>query len=130
MTIMDFKYLISDPTNNILVYITDSIYNGNPGFITRGRATDFGIAKIALAKAGDGYTLAHEIGHGKFSLKHPDNDDQHLILTEERDKEVSPIGGPYKYSDKNNFMYSTTTGRVNRIRHYQWKKIMTGRYKN
>jgi hypothetical protein len=36
----------------------------------------------------------------------------------------------FKHPDKNNFMYSTTTGRVNRIRHYQWKKIMTGRYKN
>ena len=36
----------------------------------------------------------------------------------------------FKHPDKNNFMYSKKTVRVNRIRHYQWKKIMAGRYKN
>ena len=130
MTIMDFKYLISDPTNNILVYITDSIYNEKPGFITRGRATDFGTAKIAIAKAGDGYTLAHEIGHGKFFLRHPNNDKQHLIPVDEEDDIDPPGNGPFMYKDVNNFMYSNSSGRTNKIRHYQWKKILTKKYGN
>ena len=112
----------------------DSIYNASPGTITRGRATKIGTPKIAIAKAGDGYTLAHEIGHGKFSLRHPDNDDNHLDLKLGRDGESLPPEltdkAPFNYPDKNNFMYHTSYGRVNRIRHYQWKKILTGRYKN
>ena len=105
----------------------DSIYNASAGTITRGRATDIGNPKIAMAKAGDGFTLAHEIGHGKFSLRHPDNDTLHLIPKKE-EMDDAPGPGPYKYPDKNNFMYHNSYERINRIRHYQWKKILSGKY--
>ncbi|MCB9309465.1 MAG: hypothetical protein H6567_05340 [Lewinellaceae bacterium] len=61
------------------------------------------------------FVLAHKIGHGKFWLRHPNNDSNHLIPSA-LEGETSPGVGPYNYSDKNNFMYHTSVGRVNRIR--------------
>ncbi|MCB9309463.1 MAG: hypothetical protein H6567_05330 [Lewinellaceae bacterium] len=74
----------------------------------------------------DGFVLAYEIGHGKFWLRHPDNDLDHLG---DKDGDAPPLGGPFNINDINNFMYHTSIGRVNRIRHYQWKKILTSKYK-
>ncbi len=82
-----------------------------------------------MAFHADGFTLAHEIGHGKFWLRHPDNDSKHL-LPSVKEGESAPGMGPYNIEDKENFMYHTSNGRVNRIRHYQWKKILTGKYGN
>ncbi len=80
-----------------------------------------------MTKSADGFTLAHEIGHGKFSLMHPDNDPDHLG---NKDGDSPPHNGPFNISDKQNFMYSISNLRVNRIRHYHWKKILTGTYNN
>ena len=46
------------------------------------------------------------------------------------DDGTPPSNGLFNINDSNNFMYHTSIGRVNRIRHYQWKKILTGIYKN
>ncbi len=83
-----------------------------------------------IAIHADGFTLAHEIGHGKFRLRHPDNDPKHLIPLQEENDGTPPSNGPFNINDTYNFMYHTSNGRVNRIRHYQWKKILTGIYKN
>ena len=80
-----------------------------------------------IAIHADGFSLAHEIGHAKFWLRHPDNDPDHLIPSV-LEGETSPGVGPYKYNDMNNFMYHTSVGRVNRIRQYQWKKILTSTF--
>ncbi len=72
--------------------------------------------------SGDGYTLAHEIGHGKFWLRHADNVPDHLI-------ETGSPSGPFNVIDIKNFMHSVANSISNSmIRHYQWKKIHTGKY--
>ena len=90
---------------------------------------DFDIPKIGLSILGDGYTLAHEIGHVKFSLRHPDNDLSHLKPSP-IEMDPTPGNGPYMLNDKNNFMYHKGTVRNNKVRHYQWKKILSGKYGN
>lgn len=78
-----------------------------------------------MAFHADGFTLAHEIGHGKFSLRHPDNDVFHLG---NMDGDTPPLGGSFNVQDTYNFMYSQSNIRKNVIRHYQWKKILTSTY--
>ena len=79
-----------------------------------------------IAIHADGFSLEHEIGHGKFSLRHPDNDTDHLNLP----SDMPPSGGPFNVQDTHNFMYSQSNNRKNVIRRYQWKKILGGIYKN
>lgn len=129
MTVLDKLIHVTDP-ENIIVYMTNSIYNSNGTLSTRGRATEFGVPKVAVASFADGYTLAHEIGHGKFSLRHPDNDILHLVLNVDIDGEYSPDEGTFMVPDIQNFMFSAYNFRFNRIRQYQWKKILTGKYGN
>jgi hypothetical protein len=83
-----------------------------------------GSDKLAMVNTADGYTLAHELGHAMFSLRHPDNDPKHL-----RDvKDFPPGNGPYNIDDTYNFMYSKGNLRKNLIRHYQWRRILKGNF--
>jgi hypothetical protein len=88
--------------------------------MVQGRAL-LGKNKLAIINNANGYTLAHELGHAMFSLRHPDNDPDHL-----RDEDDNPpSSGPFNFNDTDNFMYSTLNLRTNNlIRHYQWKKIL------
>ena len=71
--------------------------------------------------------IAHEIGHATFGLLHPDNDPRHINLP----KDFPPYSGPFNYNDVDNFMYSVGNNLSNsKIRHYQWKKILSGKYNN
>lgn len=120
---LDILHKIGNLSSNINVFVVDSIAHNVPGQQARGRALNFGIPTIVMAAFANGFTLAHEIGHGKFSLRHPDNDPNHLM-------EDAPGSGPYNYYDINNFMFSTSNFTIYRVRHYQWKKILTGKYNN
>jgi hypothetical protein len=81
--------------------------------------------KLAIINNTNGFTLAHEIGHAMFSLRHPDNDPDHL--RDPKDK-PPPSSGPFNFNDTDNFMYSLGDKRKNLIRQYQWKKILKGEY--
>jgi hypothetical protein len=103
--------------------------------VANSRASGLGVNSLSLAIDTDGYTLAHEIGHAKFSLKHPDDDTTHLADDKLRIPKSLKI--PINYIDKYNFMYSKSSEpindkereeRVNGIRAYQWRKIIFGKY--
>jgi hypothetical protein len=109
--------------NNVTVYIVDFI----PGdtLEVQGRASGFGTPKVSVITKANGFTLAHEIGHGLFALRHPDNDKDHLGS---REGDTPPNQGPFNFNDTDNFMYSIGNKRKNLIRHYQCVKILRGKY--
>jgi hypothetical protein len=119
------KYKYPDPApGNVTVYLVDFIPTDSTNFESYGRVATLGLYKVAVITKANGFTLAHEIGHGPFSLRHPDNDPKHLRA----DGDLPPGLGPYNFKDTDNFMYSLGNERKNLIRHYQWRKILKGNF--
>jgi hypothetical protein len=90
------------------VYLVNDLgkSNGNP---ILGHATDFGINTLALdVQDAQPSTLAHEVGHGKYALRHPED-------------QFGAPAPPNNY--KTNFMHETSTGRINVVRRYQFGLI-------
>lgn len=67
-------------------------------------------------------TLAHEIGHSQWSLRHCDSDVNYLNDNNNSNTVHTTV------DDKNNFMSTQDDGYTYIIRHYQWKKIFSGSY--
>jgi hypothetical protein len=93
---------------------------GSDGIETKGTALGLGSKMVLLAKD-DGYTIAHELGHAKFSLIHPDHT---------YDANGNKINdGQFGIADWFNFMHSPSENvpqgkvRVNNVRRYQFDLI-------
>jgi hypothetical protein len=89
-----------------------------------------GLNTLALKQSSSGSTLAHEIGHAKFGLRHPDDDKEHLNSDEDTKPTINfSLRPPFTFGDSNNFMYSIGgSSRNDNIRAYQWKKIVFGSF--
>lgn len=120
-----YAALLGSTPTNTTVLIVDNITKSTSNEVL-GRATSLSppVNHLSISKKSDGFVLAHEIGHAKFGFRHPDDDKDHLI-------ETGSPAGPFKVIDLKNFMHSEANSISNSmIRHYQWKKIHTGKYNN
>lgn len=122
-----FMYSIlngSTPPTNTIVLIVDNLSKIDNKVLGRATGVFPPLNHLSISKSADGFVLAHEIGHAKYGLRHPDNDPDHLI-------EGGSPPGPLNVNDKRNFMFSKAEDISNSmIRQYQWKKIHTGNYQN
>lgn len=100
-------YFTSDYLIMIVKDLGSTTVNGNTAHRV-GRATGIGTfntLSIDATNINTGSTIAHEIGHACFKLRHPS--DRTVPVT----------------SDNRNFMYYTAVGRTNNIRAYQFQNI-------
>jgi len=87
--------------------LVDKIYNKNNNQNTSGRTTDYGSNLFAISSQfSEPSTMTHEIGHATYGLEHPK-------------EQFSFSSSKSNY----NFMYYTSSGRVNVVRRYQFDLI-------